>query len=366
MGYLRFGRRFHIGPGLTMNLSKSGISWTIRLGPVSWNFSKRGQRRTIDLPGRGLSYVTYKSNKKKPERDSGVAAPPDPGRARPTPTAASESETPPDTIPSPGFFAPATEKRFAQGLRALLEGDTATAVERFRQADADDGRERYVADDLFAGIALLQVRQPAAAIPFLESVAYSDIELPDEIMSRYVGDMTVPVKITSYLTVDVPLSSLGAALLLAEAYQYSGDSEGAMGVMEALVESNPDDSMLRLGLAELYNQERLNDALVELTDGVTVDEDITCALLIYRAIALARQGMTSAGLDTIRLVTGDRRKRPSELMQAAFYTRGLIYEAAGQMSRARQDFEKVYAMDSSFPGVREKLQSLSGGPAAPP
>ena len=58
MGYLRFGRRFRIGPGLTMNLSKSGVSWTVRLGPVSWNFGKRGTRRTIDLPGRGLSWLT--------------------------------------------------------------------------------------------------------------------------------------------------------------------------------------------------------------------------------------------------------------------------------------------------------------------
>ena len=365
MGYLRFGRRFHIGPGLTMNLSKSGVSWTVRLGPVSWNFSKRGQRRTIDLPGRGLSYITYKSNKKKPTRGDTVAAPPDTARARSAAAPAPEPDSPP-TIPSPGFFASATEKRFAQGVRALLEGDTPTAITRFQESDAADGKERYVTDDLFAGLALLQAGQPTAAIPFLESVAYSDIELPDEIMRRYVGDMTVPVEITTYLTVDVPLSSLGAALLLAEAYQAAGDREGAMGVMEALVESNPDDAMFRLGLAELYNQERLDDALVQLTDGITLDDDLTCALLIYRAIALARQGMTDAALNTIRPVTGDRRKRPPALTQAAFYTRGLIYEAAGQMGRARQDFEKVYALDSSFPGVREKLQSLSPGPAAPP
>lgn len=347
-----------------MNLSKSGVSWTVRLGPVSWNFSKRGQRRTINLPGRGLSYVTYNSNKKKPPRGDSVAAPPDTSRARSAP-AAPPPDTPP-TIPSPGFFASATEKRFAQGLRALLEGDTSTAVARFQESDAADGSERYVTDDLFAGIALLQAGQPAAAIPFLETVAYSDVELPDKIMSRYIGDMTIPVEITSYLTVDVPLSSLGAALLLAEAYQYAGDREGAMGVMEALVESNPDDAMFRLGLAELYNEERLNDALVQLTDGVTLDDDLTCALLVYRAIALARQGLTDAGLNTIRLVTADRRKRPPGLTQAAFFTRGLIYEEAGQMGRARQDFEKVYALDSSFPGVREKLQNLSTGPVAPP
>ncbi len=366
MGYLRFGRRFHVGPGLWMNLSKSGVSWTVRFGPVSWSFGKRGTRRTIDLPGRGLSYITYKSKKKKPERDNGPAAPPEP-RNTPAPRAAAAADEPEQpTMPTPGFFASATEKRFAQGLRALLAGDTETAAERFEAADAADEKERYVSDDLLAGIALLQMDQPAQAIPYLESVTNSDIELPDEMMTRYVGDLSIPVAVTSYLTVDVPMSSLGAALLLAEAYQHTGDREGAMGLLESLVEGNPDNALFRLGLAELYSAERFDDALVQLTDGITVQDDVTYALLIYRAVALARQGMTDAALNTIRPLTSDRRKRPPQLTQAALFARGLIYEAAGQTGRARQDFEKVYAQDSSFPGVREKLQTLATGPAAPP
>ena len=349
-----------------MNLSKSGVSWTVRLGPVSWNFGKRGTRRTIDLPGRGLSYITYKSNKKKPQRDTRSAAPPEPRGAPASRPALAEPENAPATVPSPGFFASTTEKRFAQGLRALLAGDTQTAMIRFEEADAADEKERYVSDDLLAGVALLQLGQPSDAIPYLESVTNSDIELPDEMMSRYVGDLSIPVAVTSYLTVDVPMSNLGAALLLAEAYQYAGDMDGAMGVLEALVEGNPDDPLFRLALAELYNEKQLDDALVQLTDGITVQADVTYALLVYRALALARQGMTDAALSTIRLVTGDRRRHPPQLGAAAFFARGLIYEAAGQTGRARQDFEKVYAQDSSFPGVKEKLQALSTGPVAPP
>ena len=366
MGYLRFGRRFHVGPGLWMNLSKSGVSWTVRMGPVSWNFGKRGTRRTVNLPGRGLSYITYKSKKKKPERDNGLAAPPEPRVARTARPAPAETEDTAAVVPSPGFFASTTEKRFVQGLRALLAGDTETAMTRFAEADAADEKERYVSDDLLAGVTLLQLGKPAEAIPYLESVTNSDIELPDEMMSRYVGDLSFPVAVTSYLTVDVPMSSLGGALLLAEAYQYSGDADGAMGVLEALVESIPDDGLFRLALAELYNDEQLDDALVQLTDGVNLQDDVTYALLVYRALALARKGMTDAALATIRPITGDRCKRPPQLSQAALFARGLIYEAAGQTGRARQDFEKVYAQDSSFPGVRERLQALATGPAAPP
>jgi hypothetical protein len=39
-----------IGSGLVRaNLSRSGISWTIKLGPWSWN--TRSRRHRLDLPG---------------------------------------------------------------------------------------------------------------------------------------------------------------------------------------------------------------------------------------------------------------------------------------------------------------------------
>ena len=44
--YLRKAIRF--GP-LRLNLSRSGISWTVKVGPWSWNSRTRAQR--LDLPG---------------------------------------------------------------------------------------------------------------------------------------------------------------------------------------------------------------------------------------------------------------------------------------------------------------------------
>jgi hypothetical protein len=51
----RFRKSFKIAKGLKINLSKSGISTTIRGRGASVNLSKRGTRTTVGLPGTGLS-----------------------------------------------------------------------------------------------------------------------------------------------------------------------------------------------------------------------------------------------------------------------------------------------------------------------
>src|ERR1700730_5864655 len=59
MGYLRLWRRMTVVPGLRMNLSKSGVSWS--LGPRGAHFTvgPHGTRRTVGIPGTGVYYTSY-------------------------------------------------------------------------------------------------------------------------------------------------------------------------------------------------------------------------------------------------------------------------------------------------------------------
>lgn len=52
MGF-RLRKKINLLPGLSINLSNSGISASVKAGPVSWN--SRTQKTSIDLPG-PLSY----------------------------------------------------------------------------------------------------------------------------------------------------------------------------------------------------------------------------------------------------------------------------------------------------------------------
>jgi len=58
VGYLRFFRRRKIGPGLSLNASKSGLSLSFGLRGAKVTVGRRGVRRTVGLPGTGLSYTS--------------------------------------------------------------------------------------------------------------------------------------------------------------------------------------------------------------------------------------------------------------------------------------------------------------------
>ena len=55
MGF-RFQKRLKIFPGLKLNLSKSGISWTIGTRGMSINAKDRKITGNVGIPGTGFSY----------------------------------------------------------------------------------------------------------------------------------------------------------------------------------------------------------------------------------------------------------------------------------------------------------------------
>lgn len=55
MGF-RYRKRIRIAPGISLNLSKSGISTSIGGKGATLNVGKRGCRGTIGIPGTGISY----------------------------------------------------------------------------------------------------------------------------------------------------------------------------------------------------------------------------------------------------------------------------------------------------------------------
>jgi hypothetical protein len=58
---LRFHKSFSLIPGIKLNLSKSGPSLSVGERGMTANFSARGERETVGLPGSGLSYSVSSS-----------------------------------------------------------------------------------------------------------------------------------------------------------------------------------------------------------------------------------------------------------------------------------------------------------------
>ena len=66
---IRFRRSFTIFPGVKVNVSKGGISFSVGKPGATLNFSKRGVRQTVGIPGSGVSHTSYIVKNKTDEDD---------------------------------------------------------------------------------------------------------------------------------------------------------------------------------------------------------------------------------------------------------------------------------------------------------
>ena len=67
-----FRKSFTLGP-FRVNISKSGISYSVGLGGFRWGVDSKGRSyKSVSVPGTGLNYRTSKS-KKKSTKKSGIA-----------------------------------------------------------------------------------------------------------------------------------------------------------------------------------------------------------------------------------------------------------------------------------------------------
>ena len=56
---IRFRKSYRILPGVKVNVSKSGMSFTVGSRGFHLTFGKRGVRQTVGIPGSGLSESSY-------------------------------------------------------------------------------------------------------------------------------------------------------------------------------------------------------------------------------------------------------------------------------------------------------------------
>lgn len=58
MGSFRLFKRVKVLPGLTMNLSKSGPSFSVGVRGAHVTMGRRGVRKTVGIPGTGMFYTS--------------------------------------------------------------------------------------------------------------------------------------------------------------------------------------------------------------------------------------------------------------------------------------------------------------------
>lgn len=347
---IRFRRSIKLGPGVRLNIGKKSAGLSFGVKGLRYSVSTSG-RKTVSagIPGTGLSHVSSLSGRRDTTRLKGSSTQP-----------ARQSTSQGDImsrLPKPGLFSPGEEKSFYDGIQNYLRGNFEAAFLKFTQSSAKDTKN--ASDDLFAGLSAAKIGKTEAAIEFLEKVVASEVELPDKMLAKYVPplqfDLKFSVSITDKVIVQVEFDNLGATLLLAELYQQSGRKDEAIGVLQQLSESFGNNTALILSLCELYDQQGDYESIIDTVPDFDPEDDVTLACLIYKGKALLDQRLFTVAQETLGKALKRTSNKNPELLKEARYYRGLAYEAAGQKSRAKAEFERVYAQDRDFKDVAPRL-----------
>jgi tetratricopeptide (TPR) repeat protein len=338
LGSFRFRRSIKLGPGVRLNVGKTGIGVSAGVRGARRTFHSSGRETSsVGIPGTGLGYVHTKSA----------------GKAN-----ASEPTAAPPVTGKPGLLAPRREKEFFKALQAYAKGDTDEARKLFERASAKDDSQRVLADDLLAGIVNATSGKLDEAIPYLETVVSSEVELPDKLMTKYLSGGGIAVGVTERVKVAVEWGSLAAALTLVECYQAQGRTEEAIGVLQQLAEAEPSPALL-LSLCDLYAETEAWDEIVDAAAGVANEDDVTLEIRLLQAWALRKQGLDEAALgaymDALR-----SKKRDPELLKEARYQRGTLLLQAGKAARAMKDLQAVYADDPHYRDVATLVRNGGG------
>jgi tetratricopeptide (TPR) repeat protein len=175
----------------------------------------------------------------------------------------------------------------------------------------------------------------------------------DPFVMKYLATrMELPI--AAGITAELPVNRDAIGLALAELRQEDGDLPGAIDVVEQLEPS----AYTAVSLAELYLLADRPDEVIELTEGVTNEDDATAILLVFRGAAFRRQGFHDAAHETLKEALRSR-SRAAPIRHLALSERAENYLAQGKNAMARKDLERILAEDSDYECVLERLAELA-------
>lgn len=353
MGF-RLYKSVKLGKGVRLNLSKTGVGISAGVGGVRQSIHSSGRSvRTVGLPGSGMYY--RKDSYSKGSRGTGGRS----AVSAPTPVA--------PIYPKAGALAPKAEKIFVNGVTAYMQGKYEDGLASFRDVQSRDTGGQHVGEEFFSGMCLVGLERPSEAIPYLETVLASDYPIPDPLMTKYGVGGEMQINVTPAVSAMVPMSNLAVALILAELYQHTDQRQRAVELLETLGAQAPQEPVFALSLADLYFEGEEWEDLVRVTEGVqTNEDDVTLNIIALRALALNELGMAEGALALTKEALRTKKRNPL-LLRFARYLRGRAYETMGKAAMARKEYEKVYAEDSTYQDVSERLgRGTSPSTSAPP
>jgi len=338
MGFRAY-KSFKVSKGVRVNVSKTGIGVSAGVPGLRKSVHSSGRTTsTVGAPGTGLYYRKDRMT----------------GGSRSRSSSARSQASRPEVVSAPakpGLFAP-------KGEKALYGAVRKQSMNEIAKVGADHADQRLVAYSL-AGFMMSSAKPDEAQRLLGEAFAHGGEPADDPFTRKYLGGASrMEVGIAAGVTAELPISRDGVGLLLAEMHQERGELDRAIDIVEQLDPS----AYAALSLAELYVQAKRWNDVIEVTEQVKNEDDLTALLLVYRGAALRELGQHGAALEAFKEALRSR-SRAREIRHFALSERSRTHETKGDKKKARNDLEKILAEDSTFEGIKERIAALEGATA---
>ena len=344
MGF-RFRKSFKLAPGIRMSVTPKGLG--VSAGPRGAKLSVHSSGRvtgTASIPGSGLSYSQSAKTNSRSRATAAATVQRSAPRAAPN---ASPAATPPRP-PAPRMLAPKWEKRLWE---VTVNRPDLPALPKVATLDP---RAHQVAAFLETFYVLLPRDDLVPARQRLEWLWQEEYDPSvDPFLRRYLPHLTVPLNPTAEISCEVPPDRDVLGLTLAELRQASGELQLAIDCVESLTPS----TLAAVSLAELYSLQGRWADVVDLTNGLQNEDELSTYLLIQRGVALREQRFFEASREAFKKALSIR-SRPAALRHLALVERGQCYLAEGKRSMASKDFQKVLAENAAYPGLAAHQASV--------
>ncbi len=341
-------------PGITMNMGKTGSSFSFGPRGAKVTVGKNGIRKTVGIPGTGLSYTTYnRYNNRQPTQPSGTS----------TRTASTTAPQPfqsasgyIDAGAFGGLFLSANEKKFVAGVKALMSGNS-------REAEVQLAQLPEVTDAEFVlAIIYFNAGDIAKSRHALENVV-RNVQSLGVLFRKFKISMDLSFPITEVVSVNLAPTALAVDLLRVEVFQRSGEIANACNILLEWYKRDNSNLLVKISLAELVlstspTSDQWLRTLLTMTEKIENDTPVHTALLLYRSMVFKQLKLYDCAQNVLSVISRKKKDRDAGLLVAIQEERAEIYELQGRNTEARRIWERLYAEDPSNTTAARKLNLL--------
>ena len=210
---------------------------------------------------------------------------------------------------------------------------------------------------LFWNVSLLMESALDRGMDLLDEVVAQSEDLgKDHFVHKYLPDAGLSVSVAAGVMVHLPLQRNSLVLLLAELHQARGEEDRAI----AMLESAEQTTHIRLSLTELLYERDEFERVLQVTQGVHNDDDVTALMLAYRGRALTELERHDEAVTVLARVL-EYPNRAASIKAIALVGRGMIHQARGNNILAENDFTQALMEVPEDPEARLHIEELIHG-----